>query len=70
MEKYTGFSGAASLAAVGLWMKEQRIWEAVEARVKIRQKVLEHTPTDKLKDGNSAKLTLAPPSRARLSSGG
>jgi hypothetical protein len=50
MEKYTGFSGRASLAAMGLWMKTQRIWEEIEARVKIRQKVLQHTPTDKLKD--------------------
>ncbi len=50
MEKYTGFSGRASLATVGQWMKTQGIWELIEAQVKIRQKVLRHRPTDKLKD--------------------
>jgi len=50
MEKYTGFSGHASLAAVGMWMKENQIWNTIEERVKIQQKVIRHTPTDKLKD--------------------
>jgi hypothetical protein len=50
MAKYTGFSGQASLAAVGLWMSEKQVWKVIEAQVKIRQKVIQHTPTDKLKD--------------------
>jgi len=50
MEKYTGFSGHASLALVGAWMTDHQIREEVEARVKIKQKVIRHTPTDKLKD--------------------
>ncbi len=50
MEKYSGFSGRASLAAVGQWMKTEGIWEKIEAQVQIRQKVLQHRPTDKLKD--------------------
>jgi hypothetical protein len=50
MEKYTGFSGRASLAAVGQWMTAQQIWGVIEARVRIRQKVIKHKPTDKLKD--------------------
>jgi len=50
MEKYTGFSGHASLASVGMWMNENQIWEVIEERVKIKQKVVKHTPTDKMKD--------------------
>ena len=50
MEKYTGFSGHASLTTVALWMKENEIWKQVEEQVKIHQKVIQHTPTDKLKD--------------------
>ena len=50
MEKYTGFSGHASLASVGMWMKEKQIWNLIEERVKIKQKVIKHTPTDKMKD--------------------
>jgi len=50
MEKYTGFSGHASLAGVGMWMNENQIWKAMEERVKIKQKVIKHRPTDKLKD--------------------
>lgn len=50
MEKYTGFSGHASLAILGLWMKEHKIWDEIERQVKIKQKVIKHTPTDKLKD--------------------
>ena len=50
MEKYTGYSGHASLASVGIWMSENQIWEVVEAQVKIKQKVIKYKPTDKLKD--------------------
>ena len=50
MEKYTGFSGRASLASVGMWVKEHQIWHTIETQVKIKQKVIKHTPTDKLKD--------------------
>jgi hypothetical protein len=50
MEKYTGYSGHASLAIVGTWMKDNQIWKEIEERVKIKQKVIKHTPTDKMKD--------------------
>jgi hypothetical protein len=50
MPEYTGFSGHASLAAVGLWMQEKGIWDKVEAEVLIKQKTLIHTPQEKLKD--------------------
>lgn len=44
------FSPRTSLAAVGLYMREQGIWQVIEDTVKIDQKVLKHTPTDKLLD--------------------
>lgn len=50
MGKYTGYSGHASLAILGKWMREHQIWGEVEERVKIKQKVIKHTPTEKLKD--------------------
>jgi hypothetical protein len=33
-----------------MWMKENRIWYVIEEHVKIEQKVIKHTPTDKMKD--------------------
>ena len=50
MEKYTGFSGHASLASVGMWITENEVWNRIEEHVKIKQKVVKHTPTEKMKD--------------------
>jgi hypothetical protein len=51
MTEYTAyFSPRTSLAAVGLYMREQGIWQVIEETVKVDQKVLKHTPTDKLLD--------------------
>lgn len=50
MSNYTGFSGRASLAAVGAWLGRHGIWEMVESQVMIRQKVVCHTPAEKLLD--------------------
>lgn len=50
MEQYTGFSAHASLATIGLWMKQKEIWKKIEAQVVIKQKTIKHTPHDKLKD--------------------
>jgi len=50
MEEYTGFSAHASLATVGLWMKERHIWQMVEQEVKIKQKAIKHQPHEKLQD--------------------
>jgi hypothetical protein len=50
MDNYTQSSPRASLVAVGCWMQEQEIWETIGEHVRIRQKVLRHTPLDKLKD--------------------
>ena len=50
MEQYTGFSAHASLATIGLWMKERKIWQRIEQNVSIQQKTIHHTPHEKLKD--------------------
>jgi hypothetical protein len=50
MGNYSRFSPRASLVAVGCWMREGKVWEDVGAHVHIKQKVIRHTPLDKLKD--------------------
>ena len=51
MNKYTtGFSPNASLAMIGQWTQDKGIWEKLEASVHIPQKVIKHTPHEKLKD--------------------
>ena len=51
MNEYTtGFSPNASLAMIGQWTKDQGIWERLQAGVHIRQKVIKHTPLEKLQD--------------------
>lgn len=44
------FSARASLAALGVRFQKLGIWAVVEEQVKLKQKVLHHTPTDKLLD--------------------
>jgi hypothetical protein len=44
------YSRRASLAAVGIQMRRWRIWETVGEHVRIKQKVIRHTPLDKLLD--------------------
>lgn len=46
----TQFSGRASLAGVGPWLRYQKIWAVIEELVKIKQKALRHAPLDKLLD--------------------
>jgi hypothetical protein len=50
MKKYTRYSGQASLAVVGRWMIQHRIWDKVAERVQIKQKVRKYRPIDKLLD--------------------
>jgi hypothetical protein len=50
MEQYTGFSAHASLATIGLWMNDKEIWKKIEEQVRIKQKTIKHTPSEKLKD--------------------
>src|SRR5690348_17067755 len=44
------FSSQASLAVMGKRFLDMKLWDEVRQRVHIRQKVLRHTPTDKLLD--------------------
>jgi len=48
--QYTKFSGRASLAGIGFWMRYVKIWAVVEEQVEIKQKTMHHTPLDKLLD--------------------
>ena len=50
MKQYTRFSAHASLAVVGVHMRQMGLWQVVEQEVAIKQKVLRHRPIDKLKD--------------------
>lgn len=50
MPKYNNYSGQASLAGVGQWMRTQGIWSVIEQSVEIKQKVIKHRPVDKLLD--------------------
>lgn len=50
MSKYMRFSACASLAAMGLWMVQMRIWQVIENQVRIKQKVIRYTPMEKLLD--------------------
>lgn len=46
----TRHSARASLATVGLLMQQMGVWQIVERNVQIIQKVIKHTPLDKLLD--------------------
>lgn len=50
MDHYTRFSPQASLAAVGVRLRQMKIWQVVEQKVQIRQKMIKHRPVDKLLD--------------------
>jgi hypothetical protein len=49
MKNYTRFSARASLAVVGLKMRQMKIWQSVERHVTIKQKVIKYTPPEKLR---------------------
>lgn len=50
MSKYSRFTGQASLAATGLYMRELKVWEMIKGQVKIKQKTINHEPQEKLLD--------------------
>jgi len=50
MSQFTKFSPRASLIALGNYLENTVIWQIIEQEITIQQKVLKHTPTDKLKD--------------------
>jgi len=50
MKNYTAFSAYASLAVIGLRMRQMKIWKTIEEHVQIHQKTIRHTPLEKLLD--------------------
>ncbi len=50
MDETITFSARASLVALGVRFQRLQLWSVVAAHVKIKQKVLKHTPLDKLLD--------------------
>lgn len=50
MEQQIEYSARASLVAIGHHFQELGLWEIVKAHVKIKQKVRQHEPLDKLLD--------------------
>lgn len=44
------FSRYAGVAPVAQWLKQEGIWEKIEAAVPIKQKTVRHSPHEKLKD--------------------
>ena len=44
------FTGCASLAAVGMKLRELKLFEPIEQTVQIAQKTIKDSPTDKLYD--------------------
>jgi hypothetical protein len=53
------FSPNATLAAIDLKLSALKLFEAIQERVKIRQKTIDHRPCDKLKDAFIAMLAGA-----------
>jgi len=51
MDEYTtGFSPNASLAMLGQWTQDKGIWKKLKSGLHIHQKVIQHTPHEKLQD--------------------
>lgn len=50
MKQYNRFSARASLAAVGVYLRQLGVWETIEAYVQVKQKQVKHSPLDKLMD--------------------
>ena len=50
MNKFTRYSARASLAAVGVRMRQMGIWDTIKKHVEIKQKIIDHSPLDKLVD--------------------
>ena len=50
MKQYNRYSARASLAAIGVYMRQLKVWESVADHVQIKQKQVRHAPSDKLLD--------------------
>ena len=44
------FTGCASLAAIGVKLRQLKLFDPIRTQVQIRQKTVKHTPVDKLSD--------------------
>ena len=53
------FTGCASLAAIGVKLRQLGVFDPIRKTVRIAQKTVKHTPTDKLYDGLIAMLAGA-----------
>lgn len=53
------FSAQASLAGLGVKLRQLKLWEPIKAQVQIAQKTVKYTPVEKLLDGFLALLTGA-----------
>ena len=53
------FTGCASLAAIGVKLRQLGVFDPIRQTVRIAQKTVKHTPTDKLYDGLIAMLAGA-----------
>src|SRR5947209_1932792 len=53
------FTGCASLAAIGVKLRQLGVFDPIRKTVRIAQKTVKHTPTDKLYDGLIALLAGA-----------
>src|SRR5258708_1991360 len=53
------FSPTASLAAIGVKLSQLNLFGPIRTTVQIRQKTIKHTPTDKLYDAFSSRLSGA-----------
>jgi hypothetical protein len=51
MSNHVAYSSQASLASLGERFQSMGIWSVIDEAVKIKQKVREHTPAEKLLDG-------------------
>ncbi len=50
MDESVEFSARASLVALGVHFQQLGIWSVIQAQVKIKQKIRQHAPSDKLLD--------------------
>src|SRR5258708_17870472 len=53
------FSSCASLAALGIKLRELKVFEPIEHTVQIAQKTIKDSPTDKLYDASISMLAAA-----------
>src|SRR5437660_10856246 len=53
------FTGCATLAAIGIKLRELKVFQPIKQSVQIAQKTIKHSPTDKLYDAFISRLPAA-----------